>query len=78
MAVTYPENAHEPVSTFRRFDLGFFAEREARALGYSVDQICDFARRAARYRDSRATHRFQDIAFEIDGDTIISVWHIGE
>lgn len=78
MAVTYPENVLEPAPPFRRFGVGVDAERQGRALGYTPDVLADFARRAARYRDVRATHRFREIALEIDGDTILSVWHIVE
>lgn len=78
MAITYPENAREHASDFRRYTLGAAAERDARALGYAAEDICNFARRAARYRSAHATHRFKNIAFDIDGDTILSVWHIVE
>ena len=70
------EHELEPASTFRRFSVGAVAEREARALGYTAKQIGDFARRAAHYRDANATHRFRDLAFVIDGDTVTAVWPI--
>lgn len=76
MSITYPENGLEPAPAFRTFEVGVNAERQGRALGYTPDVLAGFARRAARYKDAIATHRFKDLAFEIDGDTIISVWHI--
>ncbi len=76
MTITYPENVLEPAPAFRTFSVGIEAERQGLALGYRADELVAFGRRAARYRDTEATHRFRDLAFVIDGDTILSVWHI--
>lgn len=80
MPVTILVRSHEPppppAVAFRRFSVGADAARQGRALGYAPDEIAALARRAARYTDPDATHRFRHLAFVINDDAVLGVWAI--
>lgn len=70
---TLQAERHEPAAGFRRFGVSPEALAQGRDLGLTESELADKARRSARFRDTHATHRFDDLAFVIANDTVVAV-----
>lgn len=77
MPVTIQVKSREPASPgFRRFGVSPEAAAQGQGLGIPPDTLAGYARRAARYKDPSATHRFKDLAFVLTVDTVVAVWQL--